>query len=241
MAWRRRQRYRPESGVSATRRVLRIGGFVLLILLLLDLGYLAAIWPDWQRYADGPLLRSNFIRAYEQERHSQGWPRLRWNPVPIETIPRELIGAVIVAEDARFYEHDGIDLDAFKEAMEYNLSKKRIVYGASTISQQTVKNLFLNPSRNPLRKWHELVLTLGLERNLSKRRILEYYLNVAEFGRGIYGVDAAARHYWGVPVYRLGRREAVELAATLPSPIRHNPASRTRTFINRVGKIWRYF
>ncbi len=125
--------------------------------------------------------------------------------------------------------------------MEYNLSKQRMVYGASTISQQTVKNLFLSPSRDPLRKWHELVLTLGMERNLSKQRILEYYLNVAEFGRGIYGVDAAARHYWDVPVYRLGRREAIELAATLPSPVRHNPATRTRAFNKRVQRINRYF
>ena len=225
----------------APRRALRWGGWLLLALLLMDLGYLVGIWPDWQRYADGPVLGSNFIRAYQHDRHRQGWPRLRWNPVPLETIPRDLIGAVIVAEDARFYEHDGVDLDAFKEAMEYNLSKKRMIYGASTISQQTVKNLFLSPARDPLRKWHELVLTLGMERNLSKQRILEYYLNVAEFGRGIYGVDAAARHYWGVPVYRLGRRQAVELAATLPSPIKHNPATRTRAFASRVKRIRRYF
>lgn len=236
-----RQLLRRALGALSPRRALRWGGWLLLALLLMDLGYLVGIWPDWDRYADGPVLRSSFIRAYEHERHRRGWPRLRWNPVALETVPRDLIGAVVVAEDARFYEHDGVDLDAFREAMEYNLSRKRMVYGASTISQQTVKNLFLSPARDPLRKWHELVLTLGMERNLSKQRILEYYLNVAEFGRGIYGVDAAARHYWGVPVYRLGRRQAVELAATLPSPIKHNPATRTRDFSQRVRRIQRYF
>jgi len=151
------------------------------------------------------------------------------------------VRAVIVAEDSRFYEHEGVDLEALKEAMEYNLSQKRLAYGASTLSQQITKNLFLNPSRNPLRKWHELVLTLGMERNLSKRRILEYYLNLAEFGRGIYGVEAAARYYWDVPVSRLSWRESIELAATLPSPVANNPRSNTRAFKRRVNKIRRYF
>ena len=118
--------------------------------------------------------------------------------------------------------------------------KKRLVLGGSTISQQTVKNLFLDASRNPLRKWHELVLTVGMERALSKRRIVEIYLNIAEFGRGIYGVDAAARFYWGISASELTERQSIELAATLPSPIGHNPATRTRSFQNRVRKMQRY-
>ena len=117
----------------------------------------------------------------------------------------------------------------------------RRMRGASTISMQTAKNLFLSSSRNPLRKRHELVLTLGMERNLPKRRILEYYLNVAEFGRGIYGVDAAARYYWDVPVSRISARESIELAATLPSPVANNPLSNTRAFRKRVTKIRRNF
>jgi monofunctional biosynthetic peptidoglycan transglycosylase len=125
--------------------------------------------------------------------------------------------------------------------MEYNFSKKRLIFGGSTISQQTVKNVFLSPSRNPLRKWHELLLTIGMERNLSKQRVLEHYLNLAEFGRGIYGVDAAARYYWGKPASRLTDRQAIELAATLPSPVKNNPKTRTRSFENRVKKIRRWF
>ena len=212
------------------------------VLIMMDIGYLIGIWPDWELYSEGPVQRSSFIRRYEFEQHRHAdWPRLRWNPVPIATIPRSVVRAVIVAEDARFYEHEGVDIEALKDAMEYNLSRKKLIYGASTISQQTVKNIFLSPSRNPLRKWHELVLTIGMERNLSKERILEQYLNVAEFGRGLYGVDAAARYYWGIPASGLTSRQAIELAATLPSPARNNPKTRTRSFQNRVKKIRRYF
>jgi len=84
-------------------------------------------------------------------------------------------------------------------------------------------------------------LTIGMERNLPKKRILEHYLNLAEFGRGIYGVDAAARYYWGIPASRLSRRQAIELAATLPSPVKNNPGTDTRSFRRRVKKIRRYF
>ena len=155
-----------------------------------------------------------------------------------EIIQMGMIGSRMIILDEI---DSGLDIDALKEAMETNLSEKRLIYGGSTISQQTVKNVFLNPSRNPLRKWHELLLTIGMERNLSKKRILEHYLNVAEFGRGIYGVDAAARHYWNVPASKLTSRQAIELAATLPSPVRNNPKTRTSSFNNRVNKIRRYF
>ena len=228
--------------VPVVTRVLRWSWRLLPILIMMDLGYLIGIWPDWELYSEGPIQRSSFIRGYEFEQYRHpDWPKLRWNPVSINAIPQSMVRAVIVAEDSRFYEHEGVDIDALKEAMEYNLSEKRLIYGGSTISQQTVKNVFLSPSRNPLRKWHELLLTLGMERNLSKKRIMEHYLNVAEFGRGIYGVDAAARFYWNVPASKLTNRQTIELAATLPSPVANNPKTRTRSFQNRVQKIRRYF
>ena len=228
--------------IPVVTRLLRWVWRLLPIVIMMDVGYMIGIWPDWDLYAEGPIQRSSFIRSYEFERHRHpDWPKLRWNPVSIEEIPQSVIRAVIVAEDARFYEHEGIDIEALKDAMEYNLSEKRLVYGGSTISQQTVKNVFLSPSRNPLRKWHELLLTIGMERNLSKKRVLEHYLNVAEFGRGIYGVDAAARYYWGVPASRLTSRQSIELAATLPSPVKNNPQTRTDSFHKRVKKIRRYF
>ena len=144
---------------------------------------------------------------------------------------------MILAEDSRFYEHSGFDLIAFKEAMDYNLREGRLVLGASTISQQTVKNLFLSPSRNPLRKWHELILTWGMEHNLTKRRILELYLNVAQFGQGIYGVQAASQAYWGIEPDQLSVAQAAELAATLPGPVKNNPVTQTRYFEKRSKKI----
>jgi monofunctional biosynthetic peptidoglycan transglycosylase len=225
-----------------TARVLRWGFRLALLLVVLDAAYLAWIWPDWQSYRQGPIQRSSFIRDYEAERRNNpDWPKLDWNPVALGQIPKTMVRAVIIAEDARFYSHDGIDWEALRDAMSYNLERGRLVYGGSTISQQTAKNLFLSASRNPLRKWHEFVLTLAMERNLSKQRIMELYLNVAQFGHGLFGVDAAARYYWGIPAARLNRRQAIELAATLPAPASDNPASRTADFLNRVSKISRHF
>ena len=220
---------------------LRWGGRILVVIALIDLGYLMGVWPDWSLYDTGPIQRSNPIREYIAEQPSHpDWPPLQWHPVSLDHIAPEMARAVVVAEDSRFYQHDGFDTEAFKKAMEYNMAHKRLVYGASTISQQTVKNLFLNPSRNPLRKWHEVWITLGMERNLSKKRILELYLNVAEFGRGIYGVEAAARHYWGVHAADLTPRQAAQLAATLPAPVNHNPTTRTEYFVHRQKKLMRY-
>jgi monofunctional biosynthetic peptidoglycan transglycosylase len=211
---------------------------ILLVLLLVDLAYLYAIWPDWTRIAQGPVPQSSFMSAYERQRAEEpDWPPLRWQPVPFEAIPKYVTRAVILAEDSRFYEHSGFDLIAFKEAMDYNLAEGRLVFGASTISQQTAKNLFLSPARNPVRKWHELILTWAMEQRLAKRRILEIYLNVAEFGQGIYGVQAAARAYWGVDVGSLTPLQAAELAATLPSPLKNNPATRTSRFERRARRI----
>ncbi len=234
--------FRALFGFAALRRYWSWGWRLLLIALLADIGYLYGIWPDWERYRYGPLQQSSFMQVYESEqRRRDDWPRLRWNPTPIAQIPYAMQRAVVVAEDSRFWEHDGIDWQAFREAMQHNFEQKRLIYGASTISQQTVKNLFLTASRDPLRKWHEIWLTFGMEQNLPKRRILEQYLNIAEFGRGIYGVDAAARHYFGIPVSRLRGWQAIELAATLPSPVANNPRTRTRAFLRRVARIRSYY
>jgi len=223
-------------------RILRWSMRVALLIFIMDTGYIIGIWPDWELYAEGPIPQSNYIRHYvfENYRHKD-WPGLRWQQKPISKISKHMIRAIIVAEDARFYSHSGIDLDALQTAMEVNLSEKRFVFGGSTISQQTVKNIFLSASKNPLRKWHELLLTIGMERQLTKRRILELYLNVAEFGRGIYGVEAASKHYWAIPASKLSSRQAIQLAATLSAPVNHNPATNTKYFKKRVKSISRYF
>jgi len=228
---------RRKGFLARSRRGLRLALRVFLALLAIDLIYVATIWPDWNKIAQGAVPRSSFMELYEAQRAARGWGPLVWHPVPLSRIPRHMIRAVIVAEDSRFYTHSGFDLAAIKEALDYNLDRGRVVFGASTISQQTVKNLFLSPSRNPLRKWHELLLTWGIEHHLRKSRILELYLNVAEFGRGLYGVQAAAQHYYHVDVDQLDLLQAAELAATLPSPVKRNPENRTELFERRAQRI----
>lgn len=219
-------------------RVLRWGFRILLLLLILDFFYLAVTWPDWKKLATGTAPKSAFIHEYEKRQaEDKNLPRLNWQPVPFSSIPKHVIRAVILAEDARFYEHSGFDLAAFREAMDYNLAEGRFVLGGSTISQQTAKNLFLSSAKNPLRKWHELILTWGMEQHFSKRRILEIYLNVAEFGPGVYGAQAAAQKYWGINISDVSAAQAAELAATLPGPVKNNPATRTPYFEKRSQKI----
>ncbi|HEY5601725.1 MAG TPA: monofunctional biosynthetic peptidoglycan transglycosylase [Gammaproteobacteria bacterium] len=217
------------------------GGWIFLALLVAEIGFILGLMPDWDEFSYGPIPKSRAIKNYEyQHKIDRSTAPLQWQPVDLEFLPKHLPRAMIVAEDARFYQHKGLDQDAIGEAIEYNLSQGRIVYGASTISQQTIKNLFLSHSRNPLRKLHEVILTYMMERNVGKKRILEIYLNIAEFGKGIYGVEAAARHYFGKPARHLSVQESIELAATLPAPVSHNPQTRTDFFQKRVDKISRH-
>jgi monofunctional biosynthetic peptidoglycan transglycosylase len=203
-----------------------------LVAAVIDAGYLAAIWPNWTELAAGQIPESTFIKNYKQQRtDNNNLPALRWSPVGYGQIPRLMRRTVVVAEDSRFYSQGGIYFDALKEVMAYNCSQKNFLIVGSTNSQQTVKNLFLNSSRNPLRKWHEVILTLAMERNLKKSTIINLYLNVAEFGQGIYGVEAASRYYWGKSAAYLTQKQAIELAATLPAPLNHNPGTRSSVFI----------
>jgi monofunctional biosynthetic peptidoglycan transglycosylase len=226
--------------INNYRRLFRWGLRILIILLLIDFGYILGKLPDWSHFADGPIQKSAFMMDYEyQQAVDSKLPKLQWHPVRLKDISSNIVHAIIVAEDFRFYKHSGIDTEAFEKAWEHNLKSGRIVYGGSTISQQMIKNFLLSPSRNPLRKWHELWLTLSLENNISKDRILEVYLNIAEFGVGIYGVEAASRHYFGKTAKELTMPQAIELAATLTAPKNHNPATRTDYFLKQVKKIKR--
>ena len=235
----RQSRRRSRPPFKTSRQIINWAWRLGLVLIALDLFYLMHIWPDWEQFGQGPVVKSRFMQSYEARRQTdKSLPALRWQPVPLSRIPKQVQRAVIVAEDARFYSHHGIDLIAFREAMSYNLQTGQLKYGASTLSQQTVKNMFFSASRNPLRKWHELILTIGMEFKVSKKRILMTYLNIAEFGEGIYGVEAAAWHYWGRGVSDLTYWQAAQLAATLPSPVKHNPATRTARFLDRAERIY---
>ncbi|HEX5767261.1 MAG TPA: monofunctional biosynthetic peptidoglycan transglycosylase [Burkholderiales bacterium] len=163
--------------------------------------------------------------------------RLRHTWVPYHRISDNLKRAVVAAEDARFLEHEGFDWEAIQEAMRKNEKRGKVVTGASTISQQLAKNLFLSGSRSWLRKAQEAVITWMMERTLSKRRILEIYLNVAEWGEGVFGAEAAARHHFGVPASALSIEQAAWLAAVLPSPRRYERGRETPYIAGRVGTI----
>jgi monofunctional biosynthetic peptidoglycan transglycosylase len=151
-----------------------------------------------------------------REKNTKTALRIRW--IPYEQISPHLKRAIIAAEDAKFLEHEGFDLDAIQKAYEKNLKKGRLIMGGSTISQQLAKNLFLSGDKTPWRKLQEAFITLMLEKVMSKRRILEIYLNVIEWGNVVFGAEAAARHYYGISASSVSREQAARLAAMVPSP-----------------------
>ncbi len=159
-----------------------------------------------------PPYRTAFMREYDGEKKLQ----YRW--VSLKQISPYLRQGVVLAEDDKFYEHPGFDWEAIKKAAEIDWKRKRFAKGASTITQQLAKNLYLSSSKNPLRKIKEFFIALKLERELPKERILEIYLNVIEWGNGIYGAEAAAKHYFGGSAANLGKHEAAFLSAILPKP-----------------------
>jgi len=163
--------------------------------------------------------------------------RLRYTWVPYARISPHLKRAVIAAEDARFLDHEGFDWEAIQKAMQKNERRGKVVAGASTISQQLAKNLFLSGSRSWLRKGQEAVITWMMEHTLSKRRILELYLNVAEWGDGVFGAEAAARYHFGVPAAALTPEQATWLAAILPSPKRYDRGRETPYISGRMVTI----
>ena len=162
-------------------------------------------------------------------------PRWRW--VPYSSIAPSLRRAVVIAEDGRFWEHGGFDFEAIREAIETDIRERRFKFGASTISQQLVKNLYLSPSKNPLRKLKEALITWRLERALPKRRILELYLNVIEWGDGVFGAEAAARHYFGKSAAALSVEESARLAAIIPNPLRLRPTGSVEKRARQIQAI----
>jgi monofunctional biosynthetic peptidoglycan transglycosylase len=158
--------------------------------------------------------------------------------VSMSQISPNVIKAVLIGEDDKFWNHDGFDVTGMEQALERSL-KKGSVAGGSTISQQLSKNLYLSPSKNPVRKIKEAIITWRIENTLSKRRILEIYLNVAEWGDGIFGIEAAARHYYHKSAKNLTGLEAARLAAVLPNPIKYDPTGSQKYVKNRSKIIYK--
>ena len=190
----------------------------------------AVTWPDVASLKDHHPETSAFMEAY------RGWglfgpkKEVEWQWVPYGRISPHLKRAVLAGEDLRFFGHHGFDDAEIKAALQDAWEEKELPRGASTLTQQLAKNLWLSRSYNPLRKVKEAILTRQLERNLSKRRILELYLSYVEFGPGIYGAEAASRHYFGRSAANLTERQAAELAASLPAPKSWHPGSTSRGF-----------
>jgi len=209
------------------------------VLVLVQFWFFAHIWY-WVDHNPGT---TAFMEArLEKLREKNPRAQLSQQWVPYSRISVHLKRAVVAAEDAKFLGHEGFDWEAIQKAYEKNLKKGRVVAGGSTISQQLAKNLFLSGERTWWRKAQEAVITFMIETLMTKRRILEIYLNVIEWGNGVFGAEAAARHHFGTTAASLGPEQAARLAAMVPSPRRYGPgaetpylAQRTEVILARMG------
>lgn len=196
-------------------------------------GYQLATWPDIAALAD----RDPETTAFIARHRARTGTAPAWRPVPYAQISRPLKRAVVAAEDIGFFDHGGFAVAEIEAALRATFEHGKPLRGASTLSQQLVKNLYLSPSRNPWRKVKEALLTFQLERRLSKQRILDLYLDVAQFGPGIFGAEAAARHYFGTSAANLDSRQAAALAAGLPNPDNWHPGSTAKRYRRQVERI----
>ncbi len=220
------------------RRGALIGASVVALGAVLFLDYQIVTWPDVSALAARPPTTTAFIEAYKDRRRAAGQsPSVVWRWVPYDRISVHLKRAVVAAEDIEFFWHDGFSRSELMAAIREAIASREAPRGASTITQQLAKNLWLSPSRNPWRKLKEALLTRQLERHLGKRRILELYLNVVEFGPGVYGADAAASSYFDKSSAALTLHESAMLAASLPRPSRWHPGSQSAAYARYVREI----
>ncbi len=197
-----------------------------------------ATFPDLDSLRNRIPSETAFMRVRAREAAARGRrPERVQDIVPLSAISPHLRHAVLVAEDSGFYRHDGVDWEALKSAAREDLKRRSWTRGGSTITQQLVKNLYLSPSRNPLRKLHEILLAVAMERVLSKGRILELYLNLVEWGPGIYGAEAASRTYFHHSAAALDPYEAATLAGMLINPRRYAPDRRSPRLARRRAII----
>ena len=220
------------------RRGLRIAAIGAPVGLILLLAWETLRWPDVAALATENPTTTAFIERHRQrERRAGRRGDVAWRWVAYASISPHLKRAVLVAEDIDFFSHQGFSTLEMRNALADAWERRELPRGASTLTQQVAKNLWLSPSYDPLRKLKEALLTRQLERRLSKRRILEIHLNVAEFGPGVYGAEAAARRYFGVGAASLDERQAAELAAGLPKPSAWHPGASSRVYQRRVQRI----
>ncbi|MBI3807557.1 MAG: monofunctional biosynthetic peptidoglycan transglycosylase [Nitrospirae bacterium] len=217
----------------------------LIIGLCLPIGAVLFLWllemPDVSALrATNPTVTA-LMEARQTQAEAKGRTIERhWTWVPLSRISPYLRQAVVAAEDALFFTHEGFDWEGIKDAALYNLEAGELKRGGSTITQQLAKNLYLSSERSLLRKAREALITRSLEHHLTKERILELYLNVAEWGQGVYGAEAAARHHFKKSSRDLTADEAAWLAASLPSPRRYDPIRKTTFLTRRHDRILKW-
>lgn len=221
------------------RSALFLLGVALGIVLVYELWVFGHVWWWVEHNPDTTAFMQQHLERL-REKNPKAELRHRW--VPYERISTHLKRAIVAAEDAKFLDHEGFDWEAIQEAHAKNMKRGRVVAGGSTISQQLAKNLFLSSDRSALRKAQEAIATVMLETMMDKRRILEIYLNVIEWGNGVFGAEAAARHYYGISAARLSAQQAARLASMVPNPRFYDSHRRsswlhtkTRIILGRMG------
>jgi len=207
-------------------------GLLSIFVLILLIEYLTL--PDVKYLVKENPKTTSLIRIRNKEYIKKGKKAREYHLwVPYSQVSPYLKKAILVGEDINFFTHSGIDLEEMKESLKIDWKKKKFSRGASTITQQLAKNLYLSPSKNPLRKLKEILIAFRLEKALSKRRIFELYLNLIEWGDGIYGCEAASRYYFGRSSSDLTPNEAIRMATSLPFPRKYPPISESRRFERR--------
>jgi monofunctional biosynthetic peptidoglycan transglycosylase len=214
--------------------------FLFFLVLFAGLTLYLFLVPDVSRLKKENPKNTSFMKYREKVWQQKGKKyRIQQRWVPLSQISPYLIKAVLISEDDKFWSHEGFDYESMQKAIEKDIKAKKFKLGGSTISQQLAKNLYLSPVKNPIRKIREAIITWKLERVLTKKRILELYLNVVEWGDGgIFGIEAASRHYYGKPASELDPEEASRLAAVLPNPRKYNPTGDSRYVTHRANLIY---
>jgi len=213
-------------------------GMLAALVLFVAIAFVRTATIDVRGMAKHDPGRSAIMRQREREARAKGRPaREVHRAVPLDRIAPTLRAAVLVAEDDKFFSHDGFDWAGIKAAARHDLRTRRFSSGGSTITQQLAKNLWLGTARTPWRKFEEMILAARLEQSLSKRRILDLYLNTIEWGDGVYGIEAAARRWYGVGAGALSPSQSIHLAAVIINPRRFSPTDPNKRIQKRIRVI----
>lgn len=216
-------------------------GWVIVFLVLVTAGVSVCLlsMPNVTRLKKENPGKTSFMKYREEEWKKKGRNyRIQQKWVPLSKISPYLVKAVLIAEDDKFWAHRGFDYEAIQKALEKDLRAKRLKWGGSTITQQLARNLYLSPEKSLIRKAVEAWITWRMERVLDKKRILELYLNVVEFGEGIFGAEAAAQHYFGKPSIAVSPEESTRLASILPNPRKYKPTGNQPYVTSRANQIY---